>query len=112
MGNKCASGEKLLYGWAKDAPGLKIPPDVGVPIGPSVEVNFIVIEVHFLQVPPAQAWDGLGVVMQTTTESKKYKAGLLSFAARFAIPPRRKEHVVSNTCCYNGNEPIHLFAFR
>ena len=112
MGSKCSSGEKLLYGWAKDAPGLVIPPNVGVPIGPSVAVNFIVIEVHFLQVPPPQAWEGLGVVLQTTAESKQYKAGLMSFAARFTIPPRTNPYEVTNACCYTGHEPLHLFAFR
>ena len=41
-----------------------------------------------------------------------YSAGLLSYASWFTIPPRQKQHLVPNRCCYRGFQPLTTFAVR
>ena len=37
---------------------------------------------------------------------------MLSFATWFTIPPRKKQHLVVNHCCYRGFQPLTTFAVR
>lgn len=52
---------KIVFAWALNASGIHMPPDVGLKVGPSAAINYLVIQVHyghaegvmsFLSLPP------------------------------------------------------------
>eukprot|EP00854_Cymbomonas_tetramitiformis_P014167 gene14167-16753_t len=106
MSKRCGSGERLIYGWAKDAPGLALPDHVGVHTGDAAGLRYITLEIHYLQ--PTSEPDSSGVLVHLSSTPR----GILAFATHFTIPPRLDSHEVSVTCCYSGPEPLRGFAFR
>lgn len=44
--------------------------------------------------------------------SAEYTASILVYAPNFMIPPSKPSYLVETECCYNGFEPLTLFAFR
>lgn len=47
MTRMCAeSTDRILYGWAKDAPDLHLPPSVGLAVGPAAGVTYLVLQVR------------------------------------------------------------------
>lgn len=43
----CKSSLKILYRWTRDAPSMALPDGVGVPIGRSQSVGYMVLQVHY-----------------------------------------------------------------
>ncbi len=43
----CSSKPQILYAWAKDAPKLELPEDVGFRIGKDSDVKYLVLQVHY-----------------------------------------------------------------
>lgn len=103
-------GEHVLYGWGKNAPAIHLPRDTGFAVGPGAGIRVVVLQVHFLQVRAAD--DASGVRLRLTTVPQQLSAGLIAFAAGFAIPPGQASHLVENECCYSGWEELRGFAFR
>ena len=46
----CTKGEQIMFAWAKNAPPLKLPKDVGRHIGSSADVDYIVLQIHYARV--------------------------------------------------------------
>jgi len=40
-------GEKIMYVWGRNAPKLKLPPDVAFEVGGDSGVNYLVLQVHY-----------------------------------------------------------------
>ena len=49
-GQVCRGQEQILFAWAKNAPPLQLPKDVGRHIGPGAGINYIVLQVHYARV--------------------------------------------------------------
>lgn len=105
-----SGAESILYGWAKDAPALELPNQVGFSVGGNTALKFIVAQVHFLKLRPAG--DRSGVNITLTEEPLPYSAGLISWASYFSIPPGRPSHLVRNQCCFRSFQPATMFAAR
>eukprot|EP00854_Cymbomonas_tetramitiformis_P031399 gene31399-39481_t len=41
-------GRSILYGWAMDAPALKLPKGHGFPVGNLTDIHYIAIQVHYM----------------------------------------------------------------
>lgn len=44
----CKSGSQIVYAWARDAPRLALPPDVGFLIGRDSPIKYLVLQVHYM----------------------------------------------------------------
>ncbi|KAI8471286.1 MAG: PHM/PNGase F domain-containing protein [Monoraphidium minutum] len=107
----CGSNEEtILYGWGRNAPKLQLPEGVGFSVGGSSSIAYIVAQLHYLQ--PKPKGDTSGVSLSLQRDPVPFSAGLLSYASWFSIPPRKKEHLVVNACCYRGFQPLTTFAVR
>ncbi|XP_035211350.1 peptidylglycine alpha-hydroxylating monooxygenase-like isoform X2 [Stegodyphus dumicola] len=49
-GPACSSGFQVIYAWAKDAPPLELPNEVGFKVGNSSGINYLVLQVHYADV--------------------------------------------------------------
>jgi hypothetical protein len=98
------------YGWGRNAPELQLPDGVGFSVGKGSGVRYIVMQVHYLQPKPAGDTSGVALTLQPTPVP--FAAGMLSYASWFTIPPGKKEHLVPNSCCYAGFQPLTTFAVR
>eukprot|EP00803_Ostreobium_quekettii_P002596 evm.model.scf_760EXC.6 EVM.evm.TU.scf_760EXC.6 scf_760EXC:55513-65279(+) len=102
--------EAVLYGWGRNAPKLELPDGVGFSVGGEGGLNHLVLQVHYLQVRPPD--DHSGVSLTLSTEAYKYSAGMMAYAINFKVPPGKPSHLINNTCCYSGLEPVRTVAFR
>lgn len=56
--------------------------------------------------------DHTGVRLKLTRAPQPMSAGMLTYAVGFLVPPKKKSHLVPNSCCYSGFQPLTGFAFR
>lgn len=111
MAATCAGGgDAVLYGWGKNAPAIVLPEGVGYSVGPGTGIRALVLQVHYLDIRPAN--DTSGIKLRLSDQAVPYSAGMVAFAAAFSIPPRQPSTLVPNSCCYSGWEPLHGFATR
>lgn len=105
-----ADNENVLYGWGKNAPAVTLPEGTGFAVGPGSAIRSFVLQVHYRL--PRPAHDASGLRMQFSRQATPRSAGMLAYAARFTIPPRQHSHLVPNSCCYSGFEPMRGIAAR
>nr|XP_039256988.1 peptidyl-glycine alpha-amidating monooxygenase B-like isoform X1 [Styela clava] len=103
--------KQTLFAWARNAPQLKMPKDVGYSIGRNSGIRYIAVQMHF-----AKAFDEgtcSGVTMDITTTPQKYYAGIFLLGAYDIQLPPHSTNVGSSVACENEIEnPLHVFAFR
>ena len=46
----CARGQQILYAWARNAPKLELPPEVGFRVGGGGDIQYLVLQVHYAAV--------------------------------------------------------------
>lgn len=105
-GGTCRGSGKILFAWARNAPGLQLPADVGLAIGHEGDnVNYLVLQVHYatpfnglspylilslslssLFSSTGDVKDYSGVTMQVTTERPRYLAAVYIFIGGNTIP--------------------------
>lgn len=52
-GSVCKNGlASIIYAWAMDAPELHLPPEVAFKVGGDTYIQWIVLQVHYLDVSP------------------------------------------------------------
>ncbi|KAK3277802.1 hypothetical protein CYMTET_14215 [Cymbomonas tetramitiformis] len=113
MHGMCGYGEeKLLYGWAMDAPELRFPEASGLAIGETSEIYYAVLQVHYRVVPPREDSSGVRLHISTRGSDLKHYAGLFSFFSSFTIPPGEPAYEVQNECCNGASHALQGFAFR
>ncbi len=58
----------MLYGWAKNAAGTRLPPSVGFRIGDKSKAKYLVIQVHYATKLPQGELDYSGVDLEITSK--------------------------------------------
>jgi len=87
-------GEKIMYVWGRNAPKLKLPPDVAFEVGGDSGVNYLVLQVHYKTVDHFLAnptlKDYSGVDLLTTSVQPSRLGAIFLLAARGEIPEHKK----------------------
>lgn len=112
-GKVCDGDEQIIFAWAKNAPELSLPKDVGQHIGGTTGINYIVIQIHYKK--PLSAPDNSGIRMYTTRQRQKYISGIfLLLAYGITIPPDTPKFHINSSCIFNWGPgiSIHPFGFR
>ncbi|XP_047531580.1 peptidylglycine alpha-hydroxylating monooxygenase [Vanessa atalanta] len=107
----CASGSQIVYAWARDAPRLQLPKDVGFLIGHDSSIKYLVLQVHYMTKFPAGKTDNSGVFLEYTTTKMPRQAGVFLLGTSGVIAPHGIEHM-ETACTINEDKVIHPFAFR
>uniref|UniRef100_A0A0P6GTR0 peptidylglycine monooxygenase n=1 Tax=Daphnia magna TaxID=35525 RepID=A0A0P6GTR0_9CRUS len=110
----CTGSTRILYAWAKNAAGTRLPPSVGFRIGGTGKsrVKYLVVQVHYATKLPPGERDYTGLDLEITFEPQKYIAGILLMVASPEIPPHQAV-VNSDSCCpLDSTVPINVFATR
>ncbi|KFD53169.1 copper type II ascorbate-dependent monooxygenase domain protein [Trichuris suis] len=104
----------ILYAWARNAPSLKLPQSVGVPIGGNSSIDYLVLQMHYNLQFIGNVVDYSGVTLKVTTNSPLFLAGvyLLAADASQSIPPKKAEFALNMSCLYEEDAIIHPFAYR
>ncbi|XP_041975392.1 peptidylglycine alpha-hydroxylating monooxygenase [Aricia agestis] len=109
--NPCKSGSQVVYAWARDAPSLQLPADVGFLVGRSSPVKYLVLQVHYMARFPEYQTDNSGVILQYTQERMPRQAGVILLGTSGYIAPQRLEYM-ETACRIEEQKTIHPFAFR
>ncbi|CAG0902557.1 unnamed protein product [Darwinula stevensoni] len=103
---------KIMFAWAKNAPPLTLPPDVGFRVTPG---SYITVQIHYAKVfSSAEPPDSSGIRLHVSYEKPKNIAGIyLMVASDIRIPPN-KEIVHSDVNCFSESTdaPIYVFGYR
>uniref|UniRef100_A0A6A7G7G2 Peptidyl-glycine alpha-amidating monooxygenase B-like n=1 Tax=Hirondellea gigas TaxID=1518452 RepID=A0A6A7G7G2_9CRUS len=109
------TGGRIMYAWAKNAPGIHLPPDVGYRIGGQGAVKFLTLQIHY-SLPLTGVEDHSGLVMELTTQPQQYKAGILLLVnGDTVIPPFTEKTHATMSCkakAANVVEDIIVFGYR
>ncbi|XP_013149632.1 PREDICTED: peptidylglycine alpha-hydroxylating monooxygenase [Papilio polytes] len=109
--NPCSSGSQIVYAWARDAPSLQLPTDVGFLVGGDSPIQYMVLQVHYMSKFPEGKTDNSGVYLKYTKERLRRQAGVLLLGTGGYLLPRREEHM-ETACAITEDKVIHPFAFR
>jgi len=109
----CRSGQEIIYGWAKNAPSLSLPPGVGFHVGGSkTGVDYLVLQVHYASVDKIPATgDRSGVTLTYTEKVQSRRAGVYVLETGGMIPAKSTSYMEA-ACKLNTKLKIHPFAFR
>ncbi|CAK1544472.1 unnamed protein product [Leptosia nina] len=107
----CRSGSQIVYAWARDAPSLELPPEVGFLLGRDSPIKYLVLQVHYMSKFPEGKTDNSGVFLKYTQEPMPRQAGVLLLGTSGAIRPDTVEHM-ETACTLKEDKVIHPFAFR
>ncbi|XGW21085.1 hypothetical protein V3C99_004221 [Haemonchus contortus] len=113
-GETCAPGAThILYAWAKNAPSLNLPRNVGFSVGHENDgIRYLVLQVHYAQPFAGDVRDYSGVTLHITQKKPQNFAAVLLFASGEPIPPGKSQVQINMSCEYGGNTELHPFAFR
>ncbi|CAF3020503.1 unnamed protein product [Rotaria sp. Silwood2] len=73
-GNVCNGQQMIIHDWARNAPLLTLPEDVGIAVGSNTPYKYIVVSIHYL---PILKNDNSGIQLIMTRKSRKYHAGIM-----------------------------------
>ncbi|XP_038208251.1 peptidylglycine alpha-hydroxylating monooxygenase [Zerene cesonia] len=107
----CSNGSQIVYAWARDAPSLELPPDVGFLIGRDSPIKYLVLQVHYMSKFPAGKTDNSGVFLKYTQAVMPRQAAVLLLGTSGVIAPHKVEHM-ETACTLREDKVIHPFAFR
>ncbi|XP_055943304.1 peptidylglycine alpha-amidating monooxygenase-like isoform X2 [Argiope bruennichi] len=114
----CAHGDlcsrmTIMYGWAKNAPPMELPQDVGFLIGGNSSIHYLVLQIHYANPLPEGSTDNSGLKLHLTTQRQRYITGIrLLLADTARIPPRTPKYHVDVNCKFEESYDIHPFAYR
>ncbi|VDP10695.1 unnamed protein product [Soboliphyme baturini] len=105
---------KILFSWARNAPSLSLPDNVGVAVGGDSGIDNYVVQVHYNAKFTGEVLDYSGVVLNVTSLKPRYFADVLLMvsSAYYNIPPHMSEVALNISCTYYGPTPLHIFAYR
>ncbi|CAF4166353.1 unnamed protein product, partial [Adineta steineri] len=105
----CRGEDTLIHGWARNAPPLTLPKDVGFAVGRNTPYKYIVANLHYLAIVTG---DNSGNQITLSRKPRKYHAGVMVFVAGdIQLPPKTHTIRTPFSCLYNG-PPISIFAIR
>ncbi|KAL6729395.1 hypothetical protein Aduo_000451 [Ancylostoma duodenale] len=105
----CKNKPAILYAWAKEAPELKLPEGVGFRVGGNSGINYLVMQVHYMQ--DRDELDHSGVTIQHTEEPQPKTASTMLLVTGGLLPPKATESF-ETACVIEEDVVIHPFAFR
>jgi len=116
MAPVCAGGKQsIMYAWAKDAGELSMPKDVGMHVGGKSGFNYLVLQVHYLNVSSFEggATDNSGVAVTLDKHKKDRLAGIYLLGGGWPpIPPHVKKAHIDMGCFYPSRDGPTFTAFR
>lgn len=117
----CTGKQQILYGWALDAPSLRLPDGVGFKIGGlDSNIDFLVLQVHyghyhvFEQLPSLT--DNSGLVLDVVPNDPNVdraitkRAGVLLLVSLGYVPEGKSKHEIF--CEIKDDIELHPFRFR
>ncbi|KAM3967762.1 peptidylglycine-alpha-hydroxylating monooxygenase [Aphomia sociella] len=107
----CRSGSQIVYAWARDAPSLHLPTDVGFLIGRDSPIKYLVLQVHYMHGFPVGKTDNSGVFLKYTKKHMPRQAGVILLGTGGVVAPNGIEHM-ETACTIREDKVIHPFAFR
>ncbi|CAH1989253.1 unnamed protein product [Acanthoscelides obtectus] len=107
----CASGNHVLYAWARNAKTLELPEDVGFQVGKGTSIQYIVLQIHYSKKFEDNRRDNSGMYLVYTEEPQSKLAGVLLFGVGGLIPPKSVTHM-ETACRINEMKKIYPFAYR
>ncbi|XP_070543295.1 peptidyl-glycine alpha-amidating monooxygenase B-like [Ptychodera flava] len=111
----CRGGSKILYAWARNAPNLNLPEDVGFKVGGNSHSKYLVLQVHYNNVDSFRAGDTdySGIQLHMTYQPQPYIAGIyLLVSMNINIQPGQEQIHTDIVCPYEDRARIHAFAYR
>ncbi|UJR10829.1 hypothetical protein I4U23_015016 [Adineta vaga] len=109
QGGSCQGEQMIIHGWGLNAPPLKLPEDVGFPVGKNTPYKYIVANIHYLT---KTTGDSSGNQIILSRKPRKYHAGImLSGTSGIHLSPKTQNIRTPFSCHYNG-PPISIFAIR
>lgn len=107
------SHSQILYAWARDAPKLDLPEDVGFKVGYESPIKYIVLQVHYANIEKFKdgSTDDSGVFIHYTEKPMNKLAGVLLLGTAGIIPPMQTE-IMETACEINEKKTIFPFAYR
>ncbi|KAF7640047.1 hypothetical protein Mgra_00000490 [Meloidogyne graminicola] len=112
-GGTCGSGNHILYAWARNAPSLVLPNNVGFAIGNEGDsVQYIVLQIHYSKKFQGNVIDFSGVTLHLTNQKPRYIAGVYLFVSGMTILPGHSAFYTNISCNYNSDTKLYPFAFR
>jgi peptidylglycine monooxygenase len=105
----CTIAQMIIHGWARNAPALNLPEDVGFAVGRNTPYKYIVLNIHYLSIIKN---DNSGNQIIFSRTPRKYHAGvMLGGSGDIYLPPKTHGHRARISCEYPG-PPISIFAVR
>ncbi|CAB3977923.1 peptidylglycine alpha-hydroxylating monooxygenase [Paramuricea clavata] len=87
----CTGSESILFGWARDAPALQLPKDVGFRVGGNTEIQYLTLQIHYAHALEAKHYDRSGLTLHVKTAPQLNLASIyLLLASSAYIPPNSK----------------------
>ncbi|KAK3593802.1 hypothetical protein CHS0354_014344 [Potamilus streckersoni] len=113
-GAVCSGRDQIIFAWAKNAPPLKMPKDVGLHIGKEAGISYIVVQIHYVHKFEENAQpDYSGIRLYVTKERQQYMAGIyLMLAYDLEIPPNTEKVTANVSCKFDWEDPIYPFGYR
>lgn len=122
---------QVLYAWARDAPMLTLPPDVGFQVGQGTAIKYLVLQVHYASItkfagtarPPPRLFaltgfpvsdgssDNSGIFLHYTDKPKEKLAGVVLLGTGGVISPHSQTNMETE-CRIRENKIIYPFAYR
>ncbi|XP_060607191.1 peptidyl-glycine alpha-amidating monooxygenase-like isoform X2 [Ruditapes philippinarum] len=110
-GQVCDGDDQIIFAWAKNAPPLSLPKDVGQHIGRTTDIRHIVIQIHYANA--LNASDNSGIRLYTTRQRQPYVSGIyLLLGYGITIPRNTAKFHVDSSCRFNWEDGIVPFGFR
>lgn len=109
----CKNGSQILYAWARDAPKLDLPPEVGFKVGGDSPIQYLVLQVHYAHIESFRDGhpDNSGVNLLYTETKMPKLAGVVLLGTSGIVPGRSIEHM-ETSCKIKENKVLHPIAFR
>lgn len=105
------SASQIVYAWARDAPKLELPQDVGFKVGQDSPIKYLVLQVHYMHAFASGKTDDSGIFIEYTLRTMPKLAGVLLLGTAGAIPGMMTEHM-EVACDINEKKTIYPFAYR
>ncbi|XP_046416294.1 peptidylglycine alpha-hydroxylating monooxygenase [Neodiprion fabricii] len=109
----CSEGSQIIYAWARDAPKLILPDDVGFKVGGTSSIKYLVLQVHYSHIDEFKdgSTDDSGIFLHYTLKPHKKLAGVLLLGTSGKIPPKSTEYMES-ACTLHEDKTIYPIAYR
>ncbi|XP_026293326.2 peptidylglycine alpha-hydroxylating monooxygenase [Frankliniella occidentalis] len=110
---KQGTGSEIVYAWARDAPTLSLPEDVGFKVGGDSDIKYLVLQVHYAHIDKFKdgSTDDSGIFLHYTQRPLPRLAGVVLLGTGGRIAPHAEEHM-ETSCEMREHKVVHPFAYR